>query len=704
MADAENIASKQKQISISEFFEKNKHFLGFDTLQRAVITAVKEAVDNSLDACEEARILPTIKVEINKLKGDKLELICQDNGPGIPRNSVENVFGKFLLGSRFHAIRQTRGQQGIGITGVVMYSQLTTGSKTHVISKIKSDSSAVHVDLGLDTRKNKATKSNEIRDVWFEDGEEVVSGLKIKTVMKAKYQRGRQSVHQYLRMTSIVNPHATIQLIVRDADGEIIDQGHWIRTTEKLPRVVEEIKPHPHGIHLGQLQRMLKEADERKLTSFLRHNFSGVSMRAAKEILGKAELEEGRTPVRIKADEAQAMLDSFQEVKLLAPPTDCLSPIEEILIKKGLSKAIDSRFASTVTRKPAVSQGNPFQIEVGLVFGGDLAADGPIEVLRFANRVPLMYQQGGCLLTKALESVDWKRYGLDHPGGKGLPKGPAAVLIHLASTNVQFTSEAKEAVSDNEEVFEEIRKAMLEVGRGLKNHLKKSKQRKKAQEKFDLINIILPEISRKSSEMLGRDEPDLSPVITRIMNAVFLEDEVTWDNDTKQNICSVTIYNYTARARAYTIQAKWPEAEGVKMAENPRGGRKETNGLWAWRLDTLNPGESAEIRFTVEGLTKGDWNETDIFFRGNGDIIGANKIDEKLLEEMRKVEALAVAEAEHAKSDGIGSMERVLDRAEPVEDFQENPAEDLTEPAVPIAEVIPAEDEDWFGMRDGGAE
>ena len=704
MVDAEKIASKQKQISISEFFEKNKHFLGFDTLQRAVITAVKEAVDNSLDACEEARILPTIKVEISKLKGDKLELICQDNGPGIPRDSVEHVFGKFLLGSRFHAIRQTRGQQGIGITGVVMYSQLTTGSKTHVISKIKSDSSAVHVDLGLDTRKNKATKSNEIRDVWFEDGEEVVNGLKIKTVMKAKYQRGRQSVHQYLRMTSIVNPHATIQLIVRDVDGELIDQGHWIRTTEKLPRVVEEIKPHPHGIHLGQLQRMLKEADERKLTSFLRHNFSGVSMRAAKEILGKAELDEGRTPVRIKADEAQAMLDSFQEVKLLAPPIDCLSPIEEILIKKGLSKAIDSRFASTVTRKPAVSQGNPFQIEVGLVFGGDLAADGPIEVLRFANRVPLMYQQGGCLMTKALESVNWKQYGLEHPGGKGLPKGPAAVLIHLASTNVQFTSEAKEAVSDNVEVHEEIRKAMLEVGRGLKNHLKKSKQRKKAQEKFDLINIILPEISRKSSEMLGREEPDLSPVITRIMNAVFLEDEVTWDNDTKQNICSVTIYNYTARARAYTILAKWPESKGVRMVENPRGGRKETNGLWAWRLDTLNPGESAEIRFTVEGLTKGDWNETDIFFRGNGDIIGANKIDEKLLDEMRKVEALAVAEAEHAKPDEIGSLERVLDRAEPVEGLQEAPNEDLTEPTAPVSEVIPAEDEDWFGMKDGDTE
>ena len=149
MNEAEEISSKQKQISVSEFFEKNKHFLGFDTLPRAIITAVKESVDNSLDACEEARILPDIRVEIRRTKGDELELITQDNGPGIPRDAIENVFGKFLLGSRFHAIRQTRGQQGIGITGVVMYSQLTTGSKTHVVSKIKSDSSAVYVDLSL---------------------------------------------------------------------------------------------------------------------------------------------------------------------------------------------------------------------------------------------------------------------------------------------------------------------------------------------------------------------------------------------------------------------------------------------------------------------------------------------------------------------------------------------------------------------------
>ena len=670
MSEKKPSMGKQKQIAISEFFEKNKHFLGFDSLQRAIITAVKESVDNSLDACEEVRILPDIRIEVKRLEGNRVELITQDNGPGIPRDSIEHVFGKFLLGSRFHAIRQTRGQQGIGITGVVMYSQLTTGAKTRVVSKVEDDATAVFVDLGIDTRKNKAIKSGEIRGTWIDNvtGEEVNHGLRIETVMNAKYQRGKQSVYQYLRMTSIVNPHATITLTVQDKDGEIIEEGHWERTTDRLPRVVKEIKPHPHGIHLGTLQRMLREAEERKMTSFLRHNFSGISMRAAREILEKAGLDESRQPRRIRAEEAQLIVDSFQKVKVLNPPTDCLSPIEDLLIKKGLSKAIDSRFASTATREPQVTQGNPFQVEVGLVFGGDLNSDSPIEILRFANRVPLMYQQGGCLLTKALESVDWKRYGLEQPGGRGIPKGHAAVLVHLASTNVHFTSEAKEAVAANEEVLEEIRRALLEVGRGLKNHLKKSSQRKKAQEKFELINVILPEISKKSSQLLGREEPNLAPVITQIMNAVFCEEELGWDKERKLATCEITVFNYTARARAYTILAKWPESDSVAMKENPMGGRKEAHGLWAWRLDTLNPGASATISFSLSGLGRGDWGDTDIFFRGNGDIIGATKIDEKLLEELRNREALRAAEEEvRSKDDPV--IDGLAERAEdPLQD------------------------------------
>jgi DNA topoisomerase-6 subunit B len=471
-------------------------------------------------------------------------------------------------------------------------------------------------------------------------------------------------------MTSIVNPHATITLIVKDRDGEILEDAKWIRTSEKLPRVVEEIKPHPHGIQLGTLQRMLRESEQNRMTSFLRHNFSGVSVRAAKELLSKSEIEENRNPKRINSEDTKRLINSFQEIKLLPPPTDCLSPIDDLLIKKGLSKAIDSRFASTVTRLPSVSQGNPFQIEVGLVFGGDLTSDGPIEVLRFANRVPLMYQQGGCALTKAIESINWKQYGLDHPGGKGLPKGAAAVLIHLASTNVQFTSEAKEAVSDNEEVFDEIRKGLLEVGRGLKNHLKKNTQRKKAREKFELVNVILPEIAKKTSKILGREVPDLAPVITQIMNAVFCEEELGWDKERKVATCSIKVFNYTARARAYTILLKWPESESVSIVENSNGGRKEARGIWAWRLDTLNPGSSTTISIALSGLSKGDWTDTDVFFRGNGDIIGATKIDEKLLDEIRKNEAVNAVRKEMLEVNNITIQNNQVDVQEVI--FNDN--------------------------------
>ncbi len=651
-------SSGMQQASISEFFEKNKHFLGFDTLPRSIITAVKEAVDNSLDAAEEHRILPNISIEIHKVKGkkDELRLISQDNGPGIPQKAISKVFGSLLFGSRFHTIRQTRGQQGIGITGVVMYSQLTTGKPTAVISKIGKEAGAVRVNVGLDTKKNKAIISNEKR-FSMDEADEAKGlywigdhGIRIETRMKAKYQRGKQSVHQYLKMTSIVNPHASIDFIAYDEEGTVLDEASWPRVTDELPRPVKDIKPHPHGLEIGTLQRLLRDASapsegggaRTPLRYFLRNTFSAMSNSRCEEVISLAGLDAARKPASLKPDDVNSLLAAFSKVRLPSPPTDCLSPIEDLLIKKGLSKAIDSRFVSTVTREPRVTNGNPFQVEVGLIFGGDLPGDQPIQILRFANRVPLMYQQGGCLLTKALESVDWKRYGLDHPGGRGIPKGPAAVLIHLASTNVQFTSEAKEALSDNVDVFDEIRLAMLEVGRGLRNHLKKQKQKAKAQEKFELVNIILPEIHDKAISILEVEPVPLAPVITKIMNAVFLEDQIQWDTETKESRATIQLYNYTARPRAYTLLSTWPEREGVEFSENERGGRREAKGLWAWKLDTLGPGESTTLTFTVKGLKKGDWSDLDIFFRGAGDIIGATKLDEEILAEMLREEEAGI--------------------------------------------------------------
>jgi len=680
---AQKLASNQKQVAISEFFEKNKHFLGFDSPVRSLITAVKEAVDNSLDACEEARILPSIKVKVTKIdtKKDIIELVVEDNGPGIPQKSIEKVFGQLLFGSRFHAIRQSRGQQGIGITGVVMYSQLTTGKPTHVKSKIATESTAAVVDIGLDTRKNKATKSNSGRELWqLDDGEMKKHGLEVTTRMKAKYQKGRQSVWQYLRMTSIVNPHAEITFT--DPDGEI---HHWPRVTERLPGKVESIKPHPHGIELGQLQRMLTESTDSRLSVFLRTNFSGVSTRAAKELCAAAELDVKVKPKQMSPDQIRSLLEAFQgekmfngkPVKLLNPPTNCLSPIEEMLIKKGLSKTIDSRYATTMTRAPNVSQGNPYQVEVGLIFGGDMAGDKAVEVLRFANRVPLMYQQGGCLLTKAIESVDWRQYGLDQAGGKGVPKGPAAILVHLASTNVQFTSEAKEALADNGEVMEEVRKAMLEMGRGLRKHLEKKKKMAKTKEKFELINDILPAIAAKSAQILDKPIPDLAGSITKIMSAVICETSTEWNKETKTADVSIKIYNYTARARAYTMLATWPEKSGASMINNQTGGRKEATGVWAWKLETLQPGENITISYSLDGLEKGDWTETDVFYRGSQEIIGAMKMDEKYLEEIRNQEKI------------LNELNSVNESQDSIEVESVAPTEMIEQPPIPEPAVKP---------------
>ena len=681
MSIAEKMAANQKQVAISEFFEKNKHFLGFDTLTRALITAVKEAVDNALDACEEARILPDIVVQITKIdnKKDILQLDVEDNGPGIPRTSIEKVFGQLLFGSRFHAIRQSRGQQGIGITGVVMYSQLTTGDPTHVESKIAKEATAVSVDIGLDTRKNKAVKSNQDRVDWGDK----VHGLKIRTSMKAKYQKGRQSVWQYLRMTSIVNPHADILFI--DPDGQ---EHHWPRVTEKLPGRVEAIKPHPNGIELGQLQRLCGESSESRMTTFLRRNFSGVSGRAAKELCQVAELEEKLKPKSLKADQIRALLEAFQgermlrgkPVKLLNPPTSCLSPIEELLIKKGLSKTIDSKFVTTMTRAPSVTQGNPFQIEVGLIFGEGMAADKPVEILRFANRVPLMYQQGGCLLTKAIESVDWRQYGLDQAGGRGVPKGPAAILVHLASTNVQVTSEAKEALSDNEVVMEEGRKAMLEMGRGLRKHLEKKKKMGKTREKFELINDIIPAIAEKSASLLQLPVPDLAASITKIMSAVIAETTTVWNKETKQTDVNIVLYNYTSRARSYTILVTWPEKQGGKMIGNELGGRKEATGVWAWKLETLQPGVQTVITYSLGDIEKGDWNETDVFYRGSQEVIGATKMDEKLLDEIRRQEQTLLEDNEVSDEDVSELTEEPEDDPLPAQEGVDSESDTPVEP------------------------
>jgi len=493
-ASAETLAKKQREISISEFFTKNRHLLGFDNRRKALLTAVKEAVDNSLDACEEAGVPPDVTVEIQVVKKEeRYRVIVEDNGPGIVKAQVPKIFGQLLYGSKFHTLKQARGQQGIGISAAGMYGQLTTGQPVVITSRTGPRRPAYRYQVSINTAKNRPEVGKEAEVEWDRK-----HGTRVEIELEARYQRGRQSVDEYLKQTSIANPH--VDLRFKGPDGS---EEHYKRVTNELPEEPLEIKPHPYGVELGLLIKMLKETKAHTLGSFLKQDFSRVGAKVAEEICAKAGLEYKSRPARIARTEADRLIQAIREVKIMAPSANCIVPIgEELLLKSVKSDIPAAAFYTACTRSPSVYRGNPFQVEVGLAYGGDLPADDLARVLRFANRVPLLYQPGACLITRSLIQTDWKNYGLAQARG-ALPTGPLVVMVHLASVWVPFTSESKEAIADYTEIQKEIRLAIQECGRRLRIFINRRRREADAEKKRSYIELYIPHIGDALQDILG---------------------------------------------------------------------------------------------------------------------------------------------------------------------------------------------------------
>lgn len=492
---AVELAKKQREISISEFFTKNKHLLGFDNPIKSLSTTVKEAVDNSLDACEEANILPKIKVSINRLSENRFKVIVEDNGPGIVKSQIPKIFGKLLYGSKFHKLSQSRGQQGIGISASALYAQLTTGKPIKIISRISPKKPASYYELHIDTAKNEPEIVKETEIEW-ENG----TGTKIELELEGRYQKGKRSVEEYLKQTAIANPH--IHLIYKSPDNETIE---FPRVIKELPIKAKEIKPHPEGIELGILIRMLKDTKFARLKAFLSSEFSKVSPALAGKICELANLSPKARPSRIAKQEADNLLQAIRKTKFRAPSTDCLSPIKSEALEKGLKKEIDAEFFTSITRPAAVYRGNPFIIEAALAYGGSLERESPITIMRFANRVPLQYQQSACAITKSISQTKWKSYGL-HQSGNNIPIGPAIIVVHIASVWVPFTSESKEAIAHYPEIIKEIKLAVQECGRQLGKYVKRKVKAKDAERKKSYIEKYIPHIGEALQEMLDLSE------------------------------------------------------------------------------------------------------------------------------------------------------------------------------------------------------
>ena len=552
-ATAQSLASRQREISISEFFTKNRHLLGFDSPAKALLTTIKEAVDNSLDACEEAGILPEIVVEIHPVsagnghgdtgeatlpladeaaggngkatgkasgkgngrsrgalgKQERYRVVVEDNGPGIVKAQVPRIFGKLLYGSKFHSLRQSRGQQGIGISAAGMYGQLTTGQPVVIVSRTGPRRPAHRFELMLDTRKNEPVVRNDEEIDWERD-----HGTRVEIELAGSYKRGHHSVDTYLQQTVVANPH--VRLEYRNPRGERIV---YPRAADTLPPPAAEIRPHPYGVELGLLQRMLQETKQRNLTGFLRHEFCRVGPKTAQAILANASLPARKSTRHMTRDDVQALLDAIEATRIPNPPTDCLSPIGSELILKGLQQGFGAEFYTAVTRPPAVYRGNPFQVEVGLAYGGELPADDLAQVLRFANRVPLLYQASACAIHKAVLSSNWRAYGLQQARG-ALPTGPLVIMVHMASVWVPFTSESKEAVAHYPEIVKEIRLALQEAGRQLARFIRRRVREREALKKKSYIQKYIPHIGDALRDILSLSEAEREEIVATLTDTL----------------------------------------------------------------------------------------------------------------------------------------------------------------------------------------
>ena len=536
---AQEMASRQREISVAEFFLKNRHLLGFDSPSKALLTTIKEAVDNALDACEEAGILPEIFVEITERGADVFRLVVEDNGPGIVPQQLARIFGKLLYGSKFHKLSQSRGQQGMGISAAGMYAQLTTGKPLHILSRIEGEPNATEMFVSIDTNKNRPEIHKKRHVPWDRP-----HGTRVEVLMEGVFHKGRYSVETYLQRTAIANPHVTIRF--REPGG---GQTNFERTSTDLPPRPTEIKPHPHGVELGRLIQMLNNTDSRSLLQFLETEFSRVGRKTARAIIEEVgtSLSERSYPRRIAHAQANALYRAIQRVHISGPRTDCLVPIGEERIRAGLRSQIDADFYCSTTRPPAVYRGNPFQVEIALAYGhpggSHLEIDGaghiqptkqgsgnagakfvlhanePAQLLRFANRVPLLYDQPGCAITRAAVQTKWRNYGLQQTK-VALPLAPLAILVHVASVWIPFTSEAKEAIASYPEMLKELKLGLQECGRQLAGHLKREARLKGEFEKRSRIEKYLPHVGLALQEILGFDEQQRAQTVERLFKVL----------------------------------------------------------------------------------------------------------------------------------------------------------------------------------------
>ncbi len=483
--------------STAEYFSKNLQQVGFSSQTKAVLTTLKEAVDNALDACEDSQVLPEVWVEIEKIgaggmkNSDQIRVRVTDNGPGIAADDVPKVFGEYLASSKFGRGRCSRGQQGIGISAATTWAQLTTASGARVITKTDAMRKALSAIVEVDIKNNQGVlKSKESIDC------DRKHGTQVEFVFDGRIQlNGEGGLLSYLNGTSLVNPHLTLHYTLPEAEAQTIE-----RVSQAIPEIPDPTDPHPHTMKLGEFIAHSHLFGRIKTGAWLKKGFSRVSDAVLTDLV-KGGVKKGLLDKSVDAmgdEDFKGIFAGMQKLQLMAPSTKSVLSIGEEVLGKSIRRLGEVDFFAVVTRKPTICDFKPVQVEVAVarlknrivsseVGGGE----DPVQVLRFANRVPLQFDKAACAIVHSIQSVNWRSYGLNQPKDS-LPLGPYIVAVSVVSPFIKFKNASKETIDGSEELVEEIRRALIQTGQKLSKHIRHEDKANELEEKIRHIEQFGP--------------------------------------------------------------------------------------------------------------------------------------------------------------------------------------------------------------------
>ncbi|MFZ8795264.1 MAG: DNA topoisomerase VI subunit B [Acidilobaceae archaeon] len=491
---------KFREMSVAEFFAKYREVAGFSNPARALYQTVRELVENSLDATDGHGIAPEVRIYIERVDGDRgwCRVTVEDNGIGVPPTVMPEAFGKVLFSSKY-VLRQTRGMYGLGVKASVLYGQVTTGNPVEVQSTTRGSSYIYAKKLYIDMKRNEPVVLEEAqfkKNVSWH-------GTRVSLIIECDWQRAKSRILEYIRRTAIIAPYADI--LIQTPDGEVL---YFPRTTKKMPKPPKTAKPHPHGVDVETLKTMLKATKAKTLLEFLEVEFQSVGRQSALEFLKSIGLRPTMKPKQLLKGEngalVVAMVEAMRSFKFRAPRSDCLSPLGEELIKVGLKRMFNPEWVDAVTRPPRAYQGHPFIVEVGMAYGGSIQPSEEPLLLRYANKIPLLYEEREDVSYKVLSDVNWKQYDVEMPA-------PLVVLVHVVSTKVPYKGVGKESISDVPELEAEIRNGVLELARRLKRFIAAKEREAEVMRKILVLSKYIPEIAR-SLKVLSRDPGSWKPL------------------------------------------------------------------------------------------------------------------------------------------------------------------------------------------------